>query len=158
LSPPENATVIAVESAKDMHKAVLKAFPKADVIIKTAAVADYRSAEPSKQKIKKTRPTLTLKLIKNPDILKDLGQRKKATQILVGFAAETEHLLKNAVKKIREKRLDWIVLNDVSRKDIGFSSDQNAALLIHKDGTKLSFKKMRKTELAMRLLKTILAS
>lgn len=157
LVPPRGCRVITVESARAMEQAVLKHFAKSQVIIKTAAVADYRPVSIHSQKIKKTGATLMLRLVRNPDILKQLGMRKRADQTLIGFAAETQKLIKNAEKKIYEKNLDWIVLNDVSRKDIGFGSDQNAVTLISKNGLRIAFAKQDKMKLANALLKIILS-
>lgn len=156
LIPPEDADVIAVETAREMQKAAMSFAKKADIIIKTAAVADFRPVKTAKHKIKKHDATLLIRLVPNPDILKKLGRSKRKNQILVGFAAETRDLIKNSLKKIREKNLDWIVVNDVSRKDIGFGSNNNAATLIDRDGKKTKLPKQSKDRLAESLIRVIL--
>ena len=156
LSEPSQCHFIAVRSAQDMATAVFKYAKKADVIIKAAAVADYRAQKVAKQKIKKKSAGLTLKLVRTPDILKMLGQHKRPGQILVGFAAETNQILQNANKKIREKGLDFIVVNDVSQSDIGFEVDNNAVILIDKNGSQKRFKKQSKIKLAEKILEEIL--
>lgn len=158
LTPPDDSEIFAVETAREMQKAVMRFAKKADVIIKTAAVADFRPVKTSKHKIKKSGAELVIRLVPNPDILKMLGKVKRKNQILVGFAAETRDLVKNAVQKIRQKNLDWIVVNDVSRKDIAFGSDNNAATLIAHDGTKTRFAKQSKERLAEGLIRVITAA
>lgn len=133
LKSPRGVALFMVETAEEMRDKVLENWPDCDVIIKAAAVADYRPQQISVQKIKKREEQISLRLIKNPDILGELS-KQKAHQILVGFAAETEDLVINAKKKLEEKGLDLIVANDVSRKDAGFGSDTNIAKLIYKDG------------------------
>lgn len=155
LTPPTGVRVVAVESALEMRKAVLKNFKNADITIKAAAVADYRPASAKKQKIKKTASTLHLSLVKNPDILKELGTKKKANQILVGFAAETQSLLKNARKKLTEKKCDWVVANNVAKKGLGFSSDRNEITLLHQSGRIFKIGQGLKTSLAKTILEII---
>ncbi len=147
LTPPKKAVTIPVVSALEMFKAVMKTYRSADVIIKVAAVADYRPQTISKQKIKKSKDTLMLKLIKNPDILKTLGKKKKSGQLLVGFAAETHQDLAFGRAKLKEKKCDWIIVNNVGRKDIGFSSENNEVTLLSKN-TSLHLNKMPKQRLA----------
>jgi len=156
LSPPKKAKTIHVTTAGEMHRAVIKHFPKADVIIKVAAVADYRPAKRAPKKIKKTQLTLTLKLVKNPDILKELGQKKNPHQILVGFAAETNNAKKNALKKLKEKNCDWIVLNSVAGKNKGFESDYNETTLLSARGHEIHWGKTLKTVLASRIISLLL--
>lgn len=156
LPKPKGCKIIEVESAQDMLVAMQNHFAKNDVTIMVAAVADYRASKIATQKIKKTKNTLTLKLVKNPDILKTLGQRKKSRQLLVGFAAETENELAYGKKKLREKNLDWIAVNHVARTDIGFGSDQNEITLLNKDGKQIEIKKSSKATVAKRMLKAIL--
>ena len=157
LPSPRGIKRIGVVTALEMRCAVMKNFRKADVIIKVAAVADYRPSRMQNKKIKKTGRSMTLKLIPNPDILKELGRKKRRSQILVGFAAETDRGLPNAAKKLREKKCDWIVLNNVSRKGIGFGSDQNEVTLLSKDGRILPLGRARKEKLAKRILDVILS-
>lgn len=157
LAPPKSCQVRTVRSAREMKKAMLKYFSKADIIIKTAAVADYRPQKTFTKKLKKQEGPLTLTFVRNPDILKALGKIKKAHQTLVGFAAETHQGLYHAKKKLKEKKLDWIILNDVSRHDIGFGSDSNEVLLMSKGGEKIRLKKQSKLKLAQKILAILLA-
>jgi phosphopantothenoylcysteine decarboxylase / phosphopantothenate---cysteine ligase len=131
LTPPGAAEVTRIESAEQMRDAVLNLLPQATIVIKTAAVSDYRAKHPAGQKIKRKGPT-TLELEATPDILKEISQRK-TSQIVIGFAAETENVLENARQKLVSKNLDAIVVNDVSRKGIGFDSDRNAVTIITHD-------------------------
>jgi phosphopantothenoylcysteine decarboxylase / phosphopantothenate---cysteine ligase len=128
LTPPGAAEVTHVESAEEMRQAVLRLLPQATIVIKTAAVADYRPKRASAQKIKRTGP-MNLELEPTADILSEIS-RHKQSQIIVGFAAETENALENARKKLAAKALDAIVVNDVSRKGIGFDSERNAVTII----------------------------
>jgi phosphopantothenoylcysteine decarboxylase / phosphopantothenate---cysteine ligase len=128
IAAPGAAEVTPVETAEEMLAAVLKLLPEATVVIKTAAVADFRPKAPEGQKIKRKGET-TLELEPTADILAEVA-RRKTTQIVVGFAAETENVLENARKKLASKSLDAIVVNDVSREGIGFDSDRNAVTII----------------------------
>lgn len=157
LAVPAKANFVHVESAKAMHAAALEYFSKADIVIKAAAVADYRPKEVSSQKIKKQADAnLTIVLEKNPDILADLGQ-KKTKQFLVGFAAETNDLISNAQEKLRKKNLDMIVANDVTLSGAGFNADTNIVKLLYPDGEICSLEQMSKTKVANILLDCILA-
>jgi len=131
LTPPGAAEVTRVESTMEMRDAVLALLPQASIVIKTAAVADYRPKTAAGQKIKRKGP-MTLELEATPDILKEIAT-KKVTQIVVGFAAETENVLENARQKLVSKNLDAIVVNDVSREGVGFDSDRNAVAIITHD-------------------------
>ncbi len=133
LEVPDGVDFIPVESAMDMFCAVERWIGKADVAIFAAAVADYRPVEISDQKIKKDGEELTLKLVRNPDILGCARGKFLFKGTLVGFAAETEHLLENARGKLLKKGCDMVVANDVSRKDIGFDSDENEVILVFSD-------------------------
>jgi phosphopantothenoylcysteine decarboxylase/phosphopantothenate--cysteine ligase len=128
LTPPGAAEVASVESAEEMREAVLNLLPRATVVIKTAAVSDYRPKAAAGQKIKRKGP-MNLELEATADILKELAQRKES-QIVVGFAAETENVLENARQKLVGKNLDAIVVNDVSREGVGFDSERNAVTII----------------------------
>jgi phosphopantothenoylcysteine decarboxylase/phosphopantothenate--cysteine ligase len=128
LTPPGAAEVTRVESAEDMRQAVLRLLPEATIVIKTAAVADYRPKSAASQKIKRTGP-MALELEPTTDILGEVA-RHKQSQIVVGFAAETQNALENARKKLGSKSLDAIVVNDVSREGVGFDSDRNAVTII----------------------------
>lgn len=156
--------IIKVKSALEMQNAVNKEFENADVVIMAAAVADYRVKNKSDQKIKKTNnETLTLELVKNPDILKSLCERKEEEilkqvqndKIIVGFCAESENLLTNAKEKIQKKGCDYLIANDISRKDIGFSSDYNEVTILKKTGEMKKLERASKTEIAREILKEI---
>jgi phosphopantothenoylcysteine decarboxylase/phosphopantothenate--cysteine ligase len=128
IAAPGAAEVTAVETAEEMLAAVLQLLPESTVVIKTAAVADFRPKEAATQKIKRKGPT-TLELEPTADILAEVT-RRKTTQLVIGFAAETENVLENARKKLASKALDAIVVNDVSREGIGFDSERNAVTII----------------------------
>jgi phosphopantothenoylcysteine decarboxylase/phosphopantothenate--cysteine ligase len=131
LKPPSAAEVINVQTAQQMRDAVLTRAPEASIIIKAAAVADYRPRQAADQKIKRQAGvSLPLELEGTADILAELGKRKSVKQILIGFAAETENVLENARKKLLTKSLDAIVVNDVSHPGIGFDSERNAVTII----------------------------
>jgi len=128
LQAPGGAELTLVESAEEMRQAVLQLLPQATIVIKTAAVTDYRPKSVASQKIKRTGP-MTLELEPTADILAEVSRRKQS-QIVVGFAAETQNVLENARRKLASKSLDAIVVNDVSREGIGFDSDRNAVTII----------------------------
>ena len=149
LVPPEGLKAfIPVESAREMMDAVLREAEDSRIVIKAAAVADYHAKEVADQKIKKNDKELTLVLEKNPDILFELGKRKKEGQVLVGFAAETQNLIENAKAKVEKKNLDYIVANDVTKPQAGFNSETNLIKLIRRDGSIEEFPLLSKRELA----------
>ena len=152
LTPPGAAEVIRVESTEEMRDAVLKLLPQATIVIKTAAVSDYRPKSTASQKIKRKGP-MTLELEATPDILKELSL-EKGSQLVVGFAAETENVLENARQKLVSKNLDAIVVNDVSREGIGFESDRNAVTIISRDEV-VEVPETTKWEVAQRVLDQI---
>jgi phosphopantothenoylcysteine decarboxylase/phosphopantothenate--cysteine ligase len=136
LLPPLGVELRPVETAAEMSREVKKSLPRADVLIMAAAVADFRPAGRSEQKIKKQDVPLSLKLVPTEDILGSLGRPAgRSRKVIVGFAAETDNIAANASRKLKEKRLDLIVANDVSREGIGFDSDLNQVLIIGRDGT-----------------------
>ena len=156
--------VIKVKSALDMKAAVEKEFDSANCIIMAAAVADYRVKEISQQKMKKTSDDeISLTLVKNPDILKELCTRKKACPpdllpscpMIVGFCAESENLLENAKEKISRKGCDYLIANDISRKDIGFSSDYNEVTILDKNGGTKKLERADKRTIARRIFEEI---
>jgi phosphopantothenoylcysteine decarboxylase/phosphopantothenate--cysteine ligase len=149
LKPPAAADLTWVESAADMREAALRLLPQATVVIKTAAVSDYRPRQSAQQKIKRTGP-MTLELEPTTDILAELV-RAKNSQIVVGFAAETENVLENARKKLLTKSLDAIVVNDVSREGVGFDSDRNAVAIITQQDV-MEVPETTKWEVAQRVL------
>jgi phosphopantothenoylcysteine decarboxylase / phosphopantothenate---cysteine ligase len=128
IMPPAVAELTRVESAGEMQEAAVKLLPQATIVIKTAAVSDYRPKSTASQKLKRSGP-ISLELEPTTDILAELSRRKQG-QIIVGFAAETENTLENARKKLVSKSLDAIVVNDVSREGVGFDSDRNAVTII----------------------------
>ena len=154
INPPNKAKFISVLSGKDMHKAVLGNFENQDIVIKAAAVADYRIEHPARHKIKKNDDTLTLSLVKNPDILKELGQ-KKGSKILVGFAAETDDVIENAKNKLKSKNLDLIVANDISEPEAGFGVDTNIVYLIDKNEKIIKIGKSVKIDIANIILDNV---
>lgn len=149
-------SITPVISADDMYHAVIKAAPKADIIIMAAAVSDYKPKIYSPRKMKKKSGPLTLHLVPTVDILKELGKQKKPGQMLVGFAAETDHLLKNALRKMKNKNLDMIVANRVGKKSSGFESDFNQATVLTKDGTQKRLPPMTKKKMAKKILTLVM--
>ena len=147
LATPAGVRRVDVRSARDMHAAVRAEYDTVDVVIKAAAVADYRPAETAAHKIKKSDGELTLTLVRNPDILYELGQRKRH-QILVGFAAETQNVAEYARGKLAKKNLDFIVANNVAEKDAGFGVATNHVQIFYADGRAEDHPLMPKAELA----------
>lgn len=152
---PKGVQVEQVESAEEMFRMVLTHFDHADIVIKTAAVADYRPKEILDQKMKKQEGDSMIELERTTDILMNLGQVKK-NQLLIGFAAETNHVEEYAKQKLTKKNANYIVANDVSRVDSGFGTDTNTVVLIGKDNYVKHFDNMTKKELAFQLFETIL--
>jgi phosphopantothenoylcysteine decarboxylase/phosphopantothenate--cysteine ligase len=149
ITPPSGAELTRVETAEQMREAVLKLLPEAGIVIKTAAVSDYRPQAAANQKIKRTGP-MSLELEPTTDILAELS-RHKQSQLIIGFAAETQNALENARKKLRSKSLDAIVVNDVSREGVGFDSDRNAVTIITPDEA-IEVPETTKWEVAQRVL------
>lgn len=168
MTPPLGVTLMKVTTAREMADAVLDNMDGMDIVIKVAAVADYRPTDPKQNKIKKDPTlssavaqikddgTLTIDLTENPDILKMVGERKKG-QFLAGFAAETEHLARNALAKIEKKHLDMIVGNIVGVPDSGFASDTNKVTFFFKDGTSRELALTSKQMVAHALLDEIVS-
>jgi phosphopantothenoylcysteine decarboxylase / phosphopantothenate---cysteine ligase len=136
-----------VESAQEMRDAVLGRLEQCDIVIKAAAVADYRPLKRAESKVKKSADSLSIELEKNPDILSEIGARK-GERLLVGFAAETEELVANAAGKLSRKNLDLIVANDVSQEGAGFNVDTNIVKLLFRDGRVEDIALMGKDQLA----------
>lgn len=152
LAVPPNVKAIQVESTNEMLEACLAAYDGVDIVIKAAAVADYRPRDVADQKIKKkTDDALIVVMDKNPDILKTLGA-KKTHQVLVGFAAETQNLLANAREKVVKKNLDMIVANDVTAAGAGFNSDTNIVKFLYANGDVCELEQMPKVDVANRIL------
>jgi phosphopantothenoylcysteine decarboxylase / phosphopantothenate---cysteine ligase len=152
LTPPGAAELTGVESTEQMREAVLNLLPQATIVIKTAAVSDYRAKSTSDQKLKRKGP-LTLELEPTSDILKEISNRRQH-QLVIGFAAETENALENARQKLSTKNLDAIVVNNVSREGIGFDSDRNEVTIITHDEV-LDVPETTKWEVAQRVLDQI---
>ena len=147
---------IDVVSAADMADAVIDAFADSDAAVMAAAVADYRPVRMAPSKIKKGSEVMFIELVKTVDILQELGRVKLASQILVGFAAETDDLLENARSKLIRKNLDWIAANDVSETASGFDSEFNRITLLSKDGRTFELPLQDKKTLARLMLDIVL--
>lgn len=158
LNPPDNITFVQVESAAEMAEAVHRYAPEADIIIMAAAVADYRPVKTYDCKMKKTPGNLMMEMERTEDILLNLGQHKRPNQKLVGFAAETDNVIENAVEKLKTKNLDWIIANDVSRHDRGFGSDHNAVTMISANGDICEVVLSDKKTVARRIVRKILGN
>ena len=155
-SIPRNVSVIRIESAEDLLKAMSEQAPLHDIVIQAAAVADYRPAAAEDMKIKKKKgQEMILTLVENPDVAKAVGIMKKDGQTLVGFAAETDHLREFAQEKLAKKNLDLIVANDVTKEGAGFNTDTNIATLISKTGSR-DLPLMSKRELADIILNSVI--
>lgn len=150
--PPENVELIPVQSAQDMYEAVTREWDNADIVVKAAAVADYRPKEVYTEKIKKKGDTLSLELVKNIDILETLG-KQKTHQFLIGFAAETQSVEMYAREKLERKNCDLIVANDVTRTGAGFGTDTNAVHIYDREGLVEELQVMAKDDVAHRLLR-----
>ncbi len=154
-SPPESIVNIKIESAQEMYEQVMKHAPEADIVIKAAAVADYTPIGQRNTKIKKIQKDLTILFKRTKDILSELG-RNFPEKVIVGFSAESENIIENSLKKLRNKNVDLIVANDISRNDTGFESDTNAVFLLGKDGDVLELPLMSKEEVAHRILDKVI--
>lgn len=152
--------ILKVKSAQEMEKTIVSHLEKQDAIFMVAAVADYRVKNHSEQKLKKTENSdeITIELVKNPDILKTICEIKKEKNLktkIIGFCAESENLLNNAQEKIIKKGCDYLIANDISRKDIGFSSEDNEVHILKKFGETEKITKAPKTKIAQEILKRI---
>ena len=154
LKDPPDIKVVRVTTTADMYQAVLNEFAKTDVVVKAAAVADYRPQHVSSQKIKKDEDRLQITLEKTEDILHALGQRK-TDQILVGFAAETNDVEEHARQKMHKKNLDFIVANNVTEAGAGFGTETNIVTIFHRSGGKRALPLLKKEEVALELLKMV---
>lgn len=151
VEPPAGIDAEPVQSAEEMYRAVLKHFPDSDLVVKAAAVADYRPAETANSKIKKKGDTMTLELVKTVDILETLG-KSKTHQFLIGFAAETDDVETYAKEKLRRKNCDLVVANDVTEEGAGFRADTNIVQVFGAEGLVEKMPVMSKDEVARRLL------
>ena len=154
LRKPNGIKVIDIKTNEDMFNAIKNEFEDADIVIKSAAVADYKAKNYRNEKIKKTGDDLNLIFERDRDILKTLGDMKE-NQILVGFAAESSNLKENAKGKLERKNLDYIVANDISKPETGFASDENKVTIISKSGEEVSLEKMSKREVAKNIFDII---
>ena len=155
---PKGVKIEYVESARDMQEKVLNHFSSVDIAIMVAAVSDYRVKEPATQKIKKTddEDEITLTLVKNPDILKQLGSLKKEGQTVIGFAAETHQVIEFAKQKLVKKNADFIIANDVSDQSIGFGADMHQVTILSKTGEEILLPKVSKQLLAKEIWKNLI--
>lgn len=148
---PAGVSLIQVESAEDMYQAVMKEYNDANIVIKTAAVADYRPKNSYDHKVKKQDRDESMELERTTDILMELGKNKKK-QILIGFAAETDHVAEYAQKKLLKKNADMIVANNVKTAGAGFGTDTNIVTLFKRDGTVIELPLLTKNEVAIKIL------
>lgn len=151
LVAPEGVKLISIKSTLDMYEAVMSRFEEQDIVIKAAAVADYRPKNIENKKIKKQEGDLSIELVRNPDILYELG-KIKGKKILIGFAAETDHIIEYAKSKITKKNLDFIVANDITQEGAGFGSDSNIVYLIDKNNNIVKIDRASKLEIAHQIL------
>jgi len=154
LEPPERADVVHVETAEEMLRATLSRASEANVIIAAAAVADFRMRIGSSQKIKRNGP-MSLDLEPTADILAELAEHRRPDQLLIGFAAETKDAIENGRAKLRKKRLDAIVVNDVSNPEIGFDSEQNEVTILTAN-EETAIPRAEKSKIAHRILDAVL--
>lgn len=152
---PPSVMVVRVQSAQEMYDAAISAFATCHLAVMAAAVADYRPASVAQEKIKKAGETLTLHLVKTPDILKACGVFKKADQILMGFALETNNEAENALKKLHEKNADFIVLNSLANADAGFGTDTNKVTIFGKSEPPTDLPLMQKAAVAEHLVQMV---
>jgi phosphopantothenoylcysteine decarboxylase / phosphopantothenate---cysteine ligase len=156
LPAPAGIERVMVRSALEMQRVLIERFARTDVVLKAAAVSDYRPASFVARKIKRGAQEIELKLKHNTDIIQELG-RLKTHQILVGFAAETEELQAHAYQKLQRKNLDLIVANDINRPDSGFAVDNNEVTIIERDGRAHSWPLLSKEEVAFHVLDRVVA-
>jgi phosphopantothenoylcysteine decarboxylase/phosphopantothenate--cysteine ligase len=155
LEPPAGVEHIAVRTAEEMRHAIVERLPVSTIAIFAAAVADYRPAETQTEKIKRNKHPLTIRLEPTPDILAEAANTK-GVRLIVGFAAETDHVAENARKKLASKNADLIVANDVTAEGAGFDHDTNIVSLFSRDGRDLALPKLSKSEIAQRILDEVL--
>lgn len=157
LEPVAGAEMVRIQSACEMREAVLKALPKSDFVIKAAAVGDYRPAQFQDDKIKKKEGDMSIPLVRNPDILKELGTLRREDQVICGFSMETRDLLENSTKKLQSKNCDVIVANNLKVAGAGFAGDTNVVTLLYRDGRVEPLELMGKGSVAEILLDRLLA-
>lgn len=157
LEPVAGAEMVRIQSACEMREAVLAALPKSDFVIKAAAVGDYRPAQFQDDKIKKKEGDMSIPLVRNPDILKELGTLRREDQVICGFSMETRDLLENSTKKLQSKNCDVIVANNLKVAGAGFAGDTNVVTLLYRDGRVEPLELMGKGSVAEILLDRLLA-
>jgi phosphopantothenoylcysteine decarboxylase / phosphopantothenate---cysteine ligase len=157
VAPPAGVRHVPVRTAQEMHDRVMEVFPQTEIVIKAAAVADFRPIATKDVKTKKEDFSLSLELVQNPDILASLGKTKRQDQILIGFAAETHDALERARAKLTKKNLDMLVLNDVSQPGAGFDYDTNIVRFLHRSGEEEQFDIMSKESVADLILDRVLS-
>lgn len=144
---PTDVRLIRIETAQELREAMLARCADAEVIVMAAAVCDYRSVRYYPEKLKKDNERITLEFIKNPDILQELGLRKRPGQVLVGYAAETDNIFENATRKLKTKNLDLLILNEISDANPAFGSEENQVFFVTAGGIK-KLDRMSKSRLA----------
>ena len=157
ITPPAGVQLVKVRTAQEMQRAVIEHLPSSTLLVMAAAVADFQAAEISREKIKKHAEVQHLTLQPTPDILADVARLRQTSQLIVGFAAETTDMLRNAADKMRAKKLDLMVANDVTQQGAGFDVETNIVTLLFPDGRTESLPKLSKHEVALRLLDAIVA-
>lgn len=155
LAPVPGARLVRVTSALEMRDAVIKVFPETDIIIKAAAVGDYRPAQAAQEKIKKQGEEMRLELVRNPDILREIGGIKSERQIVCGFSMETQALLEHSAAKLMDKNCDMMVANNLRTEGAGFGTDTNVATFLYRDGRRESLPLMEKDKLADEILNRV---
>ena len=153
VEPPRNANLLPVSTSDEMFEAVHRYADKCDICVLCAAVADYKPANVSSTKIKKRDAKFSLELVPTQDILDSLGHKQDRQFVLVGFAAETDHVEENAAKKLRAKNCDIIVANDVSSADSGMESDANEVIILFRNGEREKISRAPKKNIARELVK-----
>lgn len=157
LAPLDGVRMIPITSACEMREAVMKALPQSDLVIKAAAVGDYRPAQFQDDKIKKHDDDMSVSLVRNPDILAEIGENRRDDQVICGFSMETRDLLENSTKKLKKKNCDVIVANNLKVKGAGFAGDTNVVTLLYRDGTVEPLELMEKDSVADILLERLVA-
>ncbi len=156
LPQPQGVELVSVETTEDLYRQMTAVSRNYDIVVQAAAPSDYRFEKQSEQKVKKSDGTLSVTLLPNPDVAKAVGEQKTQSQVLVGFAAETENVLENARGKLARKNLDIVVANDITAEGAGFGTDTNVASLVTADAV-VALAKMSKREMADRILDAALA-
>lgn len=157
LAPLDGVRMVPITSACEMREAVMKALPQSDLVIKAAAVGDYRPAQFQDDKIKKHDDDMSVSLVRNPDILAEIGENRRDDQVICGFSMETRDLLENSTKKLKKKNCDVIVANNLKVKGAGFAGDTNVVTLLYRDGTVEPLELMEKDSVADILLERLIA-